>query len=560
MQIRPARPRRTPPSAGRAIDHLEPRRLCSTTTLRIVSYNIEDDIDGYTAPRAGMATVLEGLGAYTIGTTARPIDVLALEETTSNADSVAPIVADLNSYYGAGTYAASTLQLTESGGDAGDGNGPSALVYDTKTVQLLASVGLSMPTGVYRQVGRYELEAVGSTTPFYMYVDHYKSGTTSADATDRADEAAAVRKDEATLPSTTRVIYAGDFNTNTDGEGIFTKLMATGQGQAFDPLDPNGGVGNVAQGVSTYTESATALKYRDDYQMVTSSVLSDATGLELVSGSEQPFGNNGSVASGGSVASSSNTALAGLSNRSAVLSALTTASDHLPVVADYTVPLATPTPTPTGSIAGTVFKDANDNGKLDPGESGFSGVTVYLDLNDNGVLDSTDPTYKVGSTGTYSFNYLPAGTFYIREVVPSGYTVTTPANDVFTTTITTGQAVTGANFGNAVTPTSTLTGSISGYAYHDANDDGKYDAGDTVLAGVTIYLDLNHDGKFDSGDVSYVTGSNGYYSFNYLPAGTFYVGEVIPAGYSKLTSPTTGEFALTITAGEAVTNVDFGNV
>ena len=234
--------RKRPPSHTRPIETLEARQLFSTATLRVASYNIEDDIDGYTAPRPGLAVVLEGIGADTIGSTARPVDVLALTETTSNGATVAPIVTALNAYYGSGTYAASTLQLTESGGDAADGNGPSALVYDTKTVQLLASVGLSgtlgSSTGVYRQVGRYELEAVGSTSPFYVYVDHYKSGTGTTNAKYRGEEAAVVRADEATLPTTARVIYAGDFNTNADGEALFTTLMGTGQGQAFDALDP----------------------------------------------------------------------------------------------------------------------------------------------------------------------------------------------------------------------------------------------------------------------------------------------------------------------------------
>ncbi len=379
-------PHRAPRARAAAIESLEARTFCSSTTLRVASYNVEDDIDGYTAPRPGLATVLEGIGAFAIGTTARPIDVLTLEETTSNADTVAPIVSALNSYYGAGTYAASTLQLSESGGDAADGNGPSGLIYDTKTVQLLASVGLGgtlgASTGVYRQVGRYELEPVGGTAAgaFYVYVDHYKSGTGTANADKRAGEAAVVRQDEATLPSTARVIYAGDFNTNADGEGIFQTLMGAGQGQAFDALDPTGGVGNVAQGVATLTESATDLQYRDDYQMVTSNVLNDPAGLELVGGSEQAFGNNGSVAAGGGVDDASNTALAGLPDRSAVLSALTTASDHLPVVADYTVPLAAaapPTVRLTGTTGGTAGSYKNDGNTVAKATDGS--LSTYFD-------------------------------------------------------------------------------------------------------------------------------------------------------------------------------------
>jgi uncharacterized protein (DUF2141 family) len=215
------------------------------------------------------------------------------------------------------------------------------------------------------------------------------------------------------------------------------------------------------------------------------------------------------------------------------------------------------TTTPSGSIAGEVFKDANDNGKLDSGESAFSGAEVYLDLNDNGVLDSTDPTYTVGSSGTYSFNYLPAGTFYVREVVPSGYTVTTPANDVFSTTITTGEKVTGANFGDAVS-TAAPSGSITGEVFKDANDNGKLDSGESAFSGVEVYLDLNDSGTLTGSDPTYTVGSSGTYSFNYLPAGTFYVREVVPSGYA-VTTPANGVFTTTITAGQKVTGANFGN-
>ena len=97
----------------------------------------------------------------------------------------------LNTYYNApGMYAMSTYQATESGGDTSNGNGPNALVYNTTTVQLLASVPVDPPggtsklgssSGEYREVMRYEFAPAGVTpTPaneFYIYVSHYKSGT-----------------------------------------------------------------------------------------------------------------------------------------------------------------------------------------------------------------------------------------------------------------------------------------------------------------------------------------------------------------------------------------------
>ena len=79
-----------------------------TRTLRIVAYNIEDDINGATTPLPGLIApsvggsvtnggVLEGIGEENVsGDPAQPIDILALEETTSNTTTVQPIVNGLN--------------------------------------------------------------------------------------------------------------------------------------------------------------------------------------------------------------------------------------------------------------------------------------------------------------------------------------------------------------------------------------------------------------------------------------------------------------------------------
>src|SRR6267378_2183108 len=107
-----------------------------TRTLRIVTYNIEDDTSGFTAPRPGLITpssggtvqqggVLEGIGEEILGSDpAQPLDILALQETTDNVATVTPIVNGLNSFYNApGKYAMSATQATSSGGVT-SGGGP----------------------------------------------------------------------------------------------------------------------------------------------------------------------------------------------------------------------------------------------------------------------------------------------------------------------------------------------------------------------------------------------------------------------------------------------------
>ena len=373
-----------------------------TRILRIVTYNIEDDINGATTPLPGLIApsggtveqggVLEGIGEEILGNDpAQPLDILALQETTSNATTVSPIVNGLNAFYSApGMYAMSPYQATESGGDTADGNGPNALVYNTTTLQLLASIPVDPPggtgklgssSGEYREAMRYEFAPAGLTpTPaneFYVYVSHYKSGTKSSDLTARNGEAQIIRNDAANnLPANARVIYAGDYNITTSSEASYQTILAstapngTPQGQGVDPGNPTGVTG-INWGTSTTspsilaleTESATDLRYRDDLQLMTTNVYYGAAGgLALVPGTYHVFGNNGTTPYYGSLNSGSDTALnndlapGSPLGAPALYSDLTTASDHLPVVADYTIPVPAPpvvgfTASPTNGTA-----------------------------------------------------------------------------------------------------------------------------------------------------------------------------------------------------------------
>jgi hypothetical protein len=378
---------------------LTPIASAQTRTIRVVCYNIEDDITnttfkidattplpGLIFPYSGGSTtsggVLEGIGEEILADgVAQPIDILALEETSSNPQTVAPIVAGLNAFYSvtnplaSSMYAMSPYQATNSGG-TNDGNGPNALVFNTFTVQLLASVPVDPPGGYinlgatygeYREVMRYEFAPAGVTpaasNEFYVYVSHYKSGTTSADMTDRAGEAQIIRNDEAAnLPASARVLYVGDYNVDTSGEAGYQTILAAkspggvAQGQGIDPLNVSGSSTIDWEDTTTnkailvmLTEEAYELRYRDDLQIMTSNVYYGVPGgLCLVANTYHAFGNNGSLTYGAPVTAGTNTALAGNLAQGALINAatlyldLTNASDHLPVVADYTIPVSVP--------------------------------------------------------------------------------------------------------------------------------------------------------------------------------------------------------------------------
>src|SRR5262249_32742345 len=151
---------------------------------------------------------------------------------------------------------------------------------------LLASVGVGTPhgssNGEYRQVVRYEFQPVGDTGTtgiFYMYVSHMKSGTTSADATARNEEAQIIRNDEATLPPDASVIYSGDYTLDASTDAAYQTLAAAtspggvNQGAGFDPLNRPGNWATNSAFKDIMTESATNLRFRDDFELNTQNVL-----------------------------------------------------------------------------------------------------------------------------------------------------------------------------------------------------------------------------------------------------------------------------------------------
>ena len=342
---------------------LSPPRRRRDLIVRIAAYNIEADTNGNTAPNAGLYQVIEGIGEEqdaNANNIAQPVDILALEETTSNAATVAPIVSNLNTYYnGAAVYAQSPVQGGQNGSPT-SGNGPNALVYNTLTTSLVSSVGVGTPTGSgdgeYRQVMRYEFQPLGGSpaNDFYVYVTHMKADSGYTDENDRAEEAAIIRANEATLPASASVLYMGDFNcdgnvpvtkTGSPSVSAILTMSAAGQGQAIDPLNPS----NQSE---TWTENATFasdlteenydLRYRDDLELMTQNVYGGtSSALNYVSGSLHAFGNNGSIGVYGTVDSSANIAAWTNIPSNAPISAstiaydLTTASDHCPIVADY---------------------------------------------------------------------------------------------------------------------------------------------------------------------------------------------------------------------------------
>ena len=72
------------------------------------------------------------------------------------------------------------------------------------------------------------------------------------------------------------------------------------------------------------------------------------------------------------------------------------------------------------SLAGNVYVDAQNDGKLDPGDPAIANNTITLSgFDDNGPVSLTTTT---ATDGTYSFNNLRPGQYGITQSPPAGYT------------------------------------------------------------------------------------------------------------------------------------------
>jgi uncharacterized repeat protein (TIGR01451 family) len=100
---------------------------------------------------------------------------------------------------------------------------------------------------------------------------------------------------------------------------------------------------------------------------------------------------------------------------------------------------------------------------------------------------------------------------------------------------------------NLNTATTAVRGSISGTVTNDFNGNGRADAGEGGIAGVTVFLDTNGDGTPGAGEPIRTTGASGGYTFTGLVAGTYridYVASTLPSGFRNSgTKPVTVDLA-----------------
>ncbi len=377
--------------------------------LRIVDYNIAGLPNS-----SALTTVLNAIKDEAINGISKPIDVLILNEVDS--PDITTILGILNNQ-GVGTYLAGNLGSTTGAGSVG-------LVYRSNTVFLVTQqqVVNTSSNGAARGVMRYTLRPQGYSpqADFYIYGSHYKASDTTSDANRRNLEATAIRANSDALGDGAHVIYAGDFNIYRSSEPMWATLTGAGNGQAFDPVNQVGNWHDNSSFKAWHTQNPAGSGFvgggmddRFDWQMITGE-LQDNEGMSIIPGSYHAFGNNGTHA----INSHINT---GSGASSSVLNALGSASDHLPVVAQYQVPAKMEVvyaPVPSRVMIGAAF-----NASVTVSNSAGDGVLVVDavgadELNytltgsggANGTQTGSEAAFGGSNTHLFPLNTSTAGT------------------------------------------------------------------------------------------------------------------------------------------------------
>jgi len=196
-------------------------------------------------------------------------------------------------------------------------------------------------------------------------------------------------------------------------------------------------------------------------------------------------------------------------------------------------------PTGSGSIGDLVWKDLNGDG-LPSGaqEAGISNVLVslYADFDGDGIYVLLRTT-NTSSAGAYLFSGLPDGAYRVAVDAADADLPTGPFGNVyypatatsFDVAISGGNAYLDADFGFAP------YGAIGDTVFWDANRNGTQDYSEEGVAGVEVrlYADANGNGVYDLGE-TLVTNATTDASGNYLFSG------LLPDDYVVWVATTTG--------------------
>lgn len=286
------------------------------STARIMAYNVLSYTGNDPAKEAALRTVIESAGP----------DLLMTEEIQDNA-GYSDFLSDVLNYTTAGLWTGAPFSNQPTT------NMDIALYFKTGLFTCISTQTINT-SDIYgrRDVVEFVMRHEPSAIEFRVYGLHLKAGSNSDNATERGNEAAALRSYLNTLGQTPFVVM-GDYNFYNSGEAgwqALTDSTASNNGRLFDPINRVGYWHNNSSFSDVHTQSPRGGSFggmddRFDFLLVSSAILED-NDCNYVSGTYTVYGNDGNHFN--QAINEGNNAVV----PPAIANALVAASDHLPVI------------------------------------------------------------------------------------------------------------------------------------------------------------------------------------------------------------------------------------
>jgi endonuclease/exonuclease/phosphatase family metal-dependent hydrolase len=297
----------------------------SQEQLRLMSYNILN----YPNSRNGSSIAVIEPHYKNIINKINP-DLLVVVEMVQQSG----VTQFLNNVLGS-DYAAANVTIKGTNSSGYDGN-DCAFYYKPSKVKLIETKEISART---RVISSFKVVSNSSNDTLIILGIHLKANDPDYITKDnnalnqqkRTDAVISLRKETDTYNPKTNFLVCGDFNIFSSDEQAFQKLVdKTNSGYVIDMTNSIGNWSGDPKFSSVCTHSSTKLDTRLDMILISQSLV-EKGGVDYVDGSFKIFGNDGNQFNK-NVANTSN---AWFINEPQLAVSVTTASDHLPIYADF---------------------------------------------------------------------------------------------------------------------------------------------------------------------------------------------------------------------------------
>lgn len=297
-----------------------------------------------------------------------------------------------------------------------------AVFYRPARVQYISH---ELITTQLREIDEWTVRPVGyesDATNLRLYVVHLKASTGSTNEQRRLDEVTAMRVRMESFPSGQNYLVAGDFNIYDSYEPAYSYMLSTAggpNGRVVDPLNAPGNWHATSSFAWLHTQSPRTTQFGggatggmdDRFDMVlTSPALVDGEGFEILSDTYEAFGNDGNHFDGAITDPPTNPDVP-----PTVIQALHDASDHLPVLVEFSLP---PILTTSAALAlGTVITGGAANADLSVENTAINPADelVYTFSQPSG-FSAPDDEYEVEAEAGPSYH-----TIGLTATVPGNY-------------------------------------------------------------------------------------------------------------------------------------------